>query len=169
MYHFRVAVHSIIIPKINSEWLHVSIYEYAQKPTGRVNGHINVLNARTDIFDYVFFADCDQHPTTAACIAKLVQHFPGVKLDRLYIVCREIESWYLAGLTVARLNQLKIRFTGYSTDDVFKPEFDAMLPKVAGIPRIVHMISILAHYSVTEARARNTSFKCFTNFSSAFT
>jgi hypothetical protein len=75
------------------------------------------------------------------------------------VTIREIESWYLAGLTKNGSTQLGIAEIT-STDHVDKDHFDRLRSK-SFESRIDWMVEMLRHYSLTQAVARNGSLRYF--------
>jgi hypothetical protein len=74
-------------------------------------------------------------------------------------VIKEIESWYLAGLTDESIQKFKIR-SFKTTDDITKEKFDNSIPKKFD-SRIDFMLEILRYFSIEIANQKNKSFKYF--------
>jgi hypothetical protein len=78
----------------------------------------------------------------------------------IFLVIKEIESWYLAGLDRASSRSLKVRYLS-NTDDVTKEKFNNSIPKRFD-SRIDFMVEILNNFSIKTSMNKNTSFKYFT-------
>ena len=115
--------------------------------------------------DYMIITDLNQSPcvthrkdvlTTKKIKSKLVRD------DRLIIVIKEIESWYLAGLDEAALKELGISYPDKDTDTLNKEQFDRLIPGKY-VSRIDFMKDILKNFQLETARQKNKSFYYFIN------
>ena len=84
--------------------------------------------------------------------------------DRILVVAKVIESWYLAGADEKTLKKLRIKRDNIeritkSTDTIDKIQFDEFFPKT--IPRSEIMSKLLENYNVDIAEKRNKSFNYF--------
>ena len=79
--------------------------------------------------------------------------------DKIIVVIKEIESWYLAGLDNEVCRQLKINNFA-DTDNVTKEKFNALIPKKF-TSRIDFMLEILKNFSIEIAKQKNNSFRYF--------
>jgi hypothetical protein len=79
--------------------------------------------------------------------------------EKIRIVIREIESWYLAGLNNDACRKLKIPVFN-DTNEVIKEKFDSLIPKKFQESRIDFMQELLAlkHYDLETAKQKNRSF-----------
>ena len=78
--------------------------------------------------------------------------------DRIVVVRREIEAWYLAGLDEAAHRELGLARVR-NIDEVTKEQFDRL---VGGEDEHTNtMVEILRHYDVEVARQRSPSFRYF--------
>jgi len=91
--------------------------------------------------------------------AVLRERFCTLPDDRIVVIIREIESWYLAGLDESAQKHLHIRPFD-TTNHITKELFNRMIPKTY-TSRIAFMADILGLYSVPEAQIRNRSFSYF--------
>ncbi|MFQ6057194.1 MAG: hypothetical protein ACE5J3_14580, partial [Methanosarcinales archaeon] len=81
--------------------------------------------------------------------------------DKIIVVVKEIESWYLAGLDENTSKKLGIRKKIRTTNSITKEEFNQLIPK--NMPRIEFMRKILKNYDVEIAKVRNRSLGYFLN------
>jgi len=135
--------------------------EYAQMEDSDVNGLVSGFNASTESFDYLFLTDRDTHQDITACKRHICRKYPAVKPENVVMVCAEIESWYVAGLTPSKLAALGIRFTERTTDTLTKERFNAAMPLAYRKSRRVFLIKMLDSFTVSTAKGRNASFKSF--------
>lgn len=145
----------ILLPLAEHRYDYVDIYEYAQKTRSNTREFITTI-VRADYWDYLFMADFDQGPCVTRRKDQLVSRYGNLEPDRILIVRREIESWYLAGLDRDSCAELGIPFLG-DTDDVTKEQFDGMIPNSFDA-RTDFMVEILNRFSTETARGRNGSF-----------
>ncbi len=106
----------------------------------------------------LFFADLDKSPCPTQKKEKIKNTY-GI-IDKVFIVIKEIESWFLAGLSKDDSEKLKISYTK-DTNSITKENFR----KLANIPRtqteLNLKIEIMKHFDVKMAIERNKSFKYF--------
>ena len=76
------------------------------------------------------------------------------------IVCKEIESWYLAGLTYNDCKKMGIPDSLNDTDHLSKEQFLGLMPERFG-SKTEFMLEILQVFDHETARARNSSFRYF--------
>lgn len=109
--------------------------------------------------DYIFVADINDALSETAKRQKIQGEFSEVEGDRIIVVIKEIESWYLAGLDDANSRKLGIHFSG-CTDNVTKEQFNSLIPKKFD-SRIDFMSEVLKRFSLEMAKQKNKSFKGF--------
>lgn len=83
-----------------------------------------------------------------------------VSQDKIIIVKKEIESWYMAGIDESICDKYKITELE-STENFSKEDFDKIIPK--GKSRILFMHEILESYCCDVAKNRNSSINYFLN------
>ena len=79
---------------------------------------------------------------------------------RVLIVCKEIESWYLAGLTDNDCKKMGIPDSLNDTDHLSKEKFLGLMPERFG-SKTDFMLAILDLFDLDTARSRNRSFRYF--------
>ena len=136
---------------------HFQIWKYSQQKLKKVNGFLNSINAMQA--DYIFVADMDDSPCVTDRKERITSHFMNLSEDRILVVCREIESWYLAGLNDDARREIKIR-TIDNTDHISKEQFDRMMPERFD-SRIDFMQEIMKLFDRETALSKNTSFEYF--------
>ena len=108
--------------------------------------------------DYLLIRDMDDRPCVTATKEAIASRISGLSWDRVVVVPREIEAWYLAGLDEAAHGELGLDRVA-AVDSITKEQFDQL---VGG--RLQHqpaMDEILRHYDVEVARQRSPSFRYF--------
>ena len=147
---------AVVKPAFGSTYNHVATWEYSQrKPSERAKflRSIGFIDA-----DYLLFGDIDERPCVTSTKETITNRFAGLTWDRIVVVRREIEAWYLAGLDEASLCDLGLDRVR-NVDEVTKEQFDRI---VGGkVNHTSTMVEILKRYDVEVARQRSLSFRYF--------
>jgi len=100
-------------------------------------------------------------PCVTARKEEIQKRFKNVDSDKIMVVRKEIESWYLAGLKNDRCKELGVSIFA-ATDEVTKEQFDEIIPGNfdSGID---FMQEILKSFDIETAKRKNESFKYFAN------
>jgi len=139
----------------NYDW--VEVIPYATLRQEKINRFI--LSIKSMNADYIYVTDINNSPCIAAKKQKIRDKHQIIDQDRMTIVIKEIESWYLAGLTSMESKNFKIQILK-TTDDITKEQFDQFQPKRHD-SRISFMLEILNCFSIETAKQKNKSFKYF--------
>ena len=86
----------------------------------------------------------------------MIDRYGSLEIERILIVRREVESWYLAGLDSDSHEEFRLP-TRRNTDGITKERFDGLIPSRFD-SRTDFMVEILNRYDVEVARGRNESF-----------
>ena len=103
---------------------------------------------------------------SAICVSgrkqeKQREEFKSLDKDRIVIVVKEIEAWYLAGLDDRTCRELGID-TFDTTDNVTKSKFDNLWSKSKKFNSDVDfMQEILRYFDIETAKRKNKSFEYF--------
>ena len=153
----------IVKPIFEEKYDSVNILEHAQKPPKVTRTFINNINAMSSdylVADYVYVTDINNAP----CITyrKQAKHrkLNILNKDRILVVVKEIESWYLAGLDEVCSRKCGVPFCP-KTDDTTKEQFNRLIPKKFDSSRIVFLQEILKNFQVETAKQKNESFRYF--------
>ena len=151
---------SVVEPFFQERYSVVEFWKYAKEKKKRKANFIKSINLMKA--DYICVGDIDDVPCVTSKKEKLTDDF-GKKItaDRIAIVIKEIESWYLAGLDEKTSKKLGIRKKIETTDNIIKEHFNQLIPKK--MPRSVFMQKILENYDVGVAEEKNGSFGYFLN------
>ena len=102
----------VIKPKYEKIYDYVQLWKYAQETKQRVNDflqNINNINMEKDMqAEYLFVSDMDESPCVTDKKARIASKFEKLSEEHILIVCRKIESWYLAGLNDEGCRQIGI-------------------------------------------------------------
>ena len=147
----------ILSPKFQKKYGNVKIIKYAAMKKEKVDNFIRSIKAMRA--DYIYLTDINDSPCVTAKKEETQNKYPNIDKDKIIVVIKEIESWYLAGLDNKACKQLKIKnFT--NTDNVTKEKFNALIPKKF-TSRIDFMSEILKNFSIEIAKQKNNSFQYF--------
>ena len=152
-------VQGVITPKLTERYDTVITWKYAGRPAKKINGFIRSINAMGA--EYVCLADINGK----VCITEkknwLSTKITGLDPQKIIVVVKEIEGWYLAGMDATAFRKLKAH--AYKpTDSLTKEQFDALIP-ASYLSRVDFMREILKLFSFPVATAGNRSFKYFAN------
>jgi len=147
----------VLRKRLQEGYTSVELIGYAGMKHIRVDGFIRGIGAMGD--DYLMIADIDNDRTVKAKKNRLKRWYRDLDTDKVIIVIKEIEGWYLAGLNDHASRSLGLRPLP-GTDRVTKEGFNRMIPDQYG-SRIDLMIEIIKRYSIQVARDKNRSFRFF--------
>ena len=146
----------VLLPIFQTIYDYVYICAYGQQKSSKTVGLIRSIDSMSA--DYLLLGDIDERPCVTVTKEELNTQFSVLSSDRVIVVRREIEAWYLAGLHEPALRDLGLARVR-NIDEVTKEEFDRL---VGG--RVNHtstMVEILERYDVEVARQRSPSFRYF--------
>lgn len=147
----------IVKPKFEEKYDLVIPRKYAQVKNEKVGSFLKSIKAMSA--DYICVTDINQSPCVTGKKQWLQDKFKNIDKDKIIVVIKEIESWYLAGLDTTGSKNL-----GFSpldtTDDITKERFNEAIPKKFD-SRIDFMVEILKCFSPETAKQKNKSFKYF--------
>lgn len=149
----------IIKPEFQKIYDHVQFYQYACQPPKRTENFIKSVDAMNA--DYIIAADINHSPCVTQKKETLIsKKIRNVEKDKIIVVVKEIESWYMAGLEEESKEALGFKRGESSTDDLSKEHFNRLMPKKY-ISRIEFMQEILKYFKKKTAVKNNTSFAYF--------
>ncbi|MFH1563263.1 MAG: hypothetical protein ABIF11_07620 [Nitrospirota bacterium] len=143
----------IIKPKFEKEYNEVKVELYAEESFEWRRKYIRSIR-KIKAADYIYVADINNAP----CVTAKKQKIKNIDKDKIIVVIKEIEGWYLAGLDDTNSKRLKIP-TVTTTDTITKEQFNRLISKNSS--RINCMLEILKCFSLKIAWQKNTSFNYF--------
>jgi hypothetical protein len=149
----------IVKPLFVSRYDSVDIIPYACIKREKVNKFLKSVHQMQN--DYIFVADIDQEHSVRDKKQIMYCRFNHIDGGSIVIVIKEIESWYLAGLTGELLSTLHVPSLA-STDEITKEAFNDLIPRQFD-SRIDFMFEILKDFSLETAAKKNQSFRYFVN------
>lgn len=148
---------SIIKPIFENKYSYVQIIKYGEMKKEKVNDYLESIISMGA--DYIFVGDINTYQNKEEKKRELMHKYKKIEENRIIVVKKEIESWYLAGLDAGDSRKLGVTHLD-NTDDVIKEQFNSMKPRRFD-SEIDFMIEILKHYSVKTAQKKNESFRDF--------
>jgi len=149
----------IIKPLFAGRYDSVGIVPYACTKREKVSRFIKSVRLMKN--DYIFVADIDNEGSVREKKQVLYSRYSEVEGRNIVVVIKEIESWYLAGLSAGSAHHLGLRSIT-ETDTISKEDFNGIIPSRFS-SRIDFMFEILKFFSIHEAIRRNQSFSYFSN------
>ncbi|ROL62231.1 hypothetical protein D9V86_01740 [Bacteroidetes/Chlorobi group bacterium ChocPot_Mid] len=148
---------TIVIPILREKYSDIEIIQYAQMKKEKVE--LFILSINTLRFDYILLADIDFFKSVKQKKKYLETRFNNLNPELIYIVIREIESWYFAGISDEQSREFGIK-PMKNTNDLVKEEFNLLYHKKFK-SRIDFMLELLKDYSIKSAMQKNDSFAFF--------
>lgn len=147
----------IVVPFFLNQYNDVEIFKYAQWKRTKVE--LFLQSIITLNYDYIFTADIDLVETPKLKKKIIRERFDNVQFNKIMIVIKEIESWYLAGLTDSASENMKLSIPD-TTNEITKEDFNAICHTTFH-SRIDFMYELLKVFDASTAQGRNESFKYF--------
>ncbi|MCK9581033.1 MAG: hypothetical protein M0Q92_11405 [Methanoregula sp.] len=149
----------IIKPLIAPSYHSVEIIAYASIKREKVNKFLKSVILMKN--DYIFVADLDQERSVQDKKQILYYWFSDINGRSVVVVIKEIESWYLAGISFDTARALGVSDIS-ETNQLTKEDFNALIPTRFD-SRIDFMFEILKSFSIETAVRKNASFRFFFN------
>jgi len=147
----------IVKPKFEEKYNTVMLWKYAQVKNAKVEGFLKSIKAMGA--EYIYVVDINHAPCVTGKKQEIQNKFKNIDMNRIIVVIKEIESWYLAGLDTANSKELKLSFFE-TTNIVTKEQFNDLIPKRFD-SKIDFMLEILGRFSIEIAMQKNISFRYF--------
>ena len=145
----------IMEPKLQKKYNFVETRCYAALKKEKIDNFLKSIKAMGA--DYIYVTDINNLPCVTAKKQETQNKLRNIDGDRIIVVIKEIESWYLAGLD--NTESQKFRIPTYSvTDNITKGQFDSLIPKTFD-SRIDFMLEILKIFSIEIAKQKNRSLR----------
>lgn len=148
----------IIAPKLLRKYDSVEIRRHATLKEEKLDNFLKSIKAMGA--EYIYVVDINNSPCVTAKKEEIRKKLKNIDEEKIIVVIKEIESWYLAGLDNKEVKNFGIRRTFYNTDNVTKEKFNSLIPPRFS-SRIDFMLEILKKFSIETAKQKNESFKYF--------
>ncbi|MGA3238012.1 MAG: hypothetical protein ABSG03_17110 [Bryobacteraceae bacterium] len=153
----RRFIEAVIKPRLESTYAQVLVKEYRQRKTVDINRWLRAM--AHEGFGHLFIADIDSAPCVTIRKEKVMERYPEIEDQEIGVVSREIESWYLAGITANGASALNISPPS-STDNLTKQDLDRLTPPQLD-SQLDFLLEPLKYFDATTACKRNKSFAHF--------
>ena len=156
----------IISPLFASHGFSTIPIKQSKKKRIQCGKFINIVQ-NNENWDYLYAKDIDRFPCAKFRKEDIKRELSdNIKIERILIVAKVIESWYLAGVGEKTMRSLGVTPTNIkkivkSTDEIDKARFYEFFP--SSKTQIEIMNTILNNYDIECAKQRNKSFKYFIN------
>lgn len=148
---------AVVKPHLSDAYDQIRTVLYAKKRAEKIGRYVR--NAQRKGIDLLFVRDVDRAPCITARIESVRSTFgEHLSPESIYVVVKEIEGWYAAGMSRQRTEEMLGRPL-QRTDDLTKEQFNNLLPEDAS--RIDFMQRLLEHFDPERARMKNHSFEYF--------
>ncbi len=154
----------VVKPLFESKYDWVDIVPQAQNPPKITRKFIDCINSMSSanlVADYILVTDINDAPCITFRKQKKRNKLRNIDDNKIMVIIKEIEGWYLAGLDDASCKKCRIP-AHHTTDDITKEQFNALIPKKFGGSRIDFLQEILKYFQEEIAKYKNNSFKYFT-------
>ncbi len=148
---------NIINPYLREKYDHIQIWQYAQKSSTNNKAFLNSI--RSMGADYIYTADMDDNNCVTERKREITSKLDHLNEDKIQIVIKEIESWYLAGIDRNDSEQFGLKYLN-DTSRISKEEFNTLIPNKFD-SRIDFMQEILKKFSIEIAKRKNDSLRYF--------
>lgn len=147
-------IETIIVPIASKSFDKKMVHETACLKDDKVSAFIQTY--RRNGYKIVFLVDQDNTACLLDVVNRVTAKFPLLNKDDVYVVQREIESWYMAGCKEANCEKLRIPHFA-KPDETGKADM-AAAAKAANTSSFPLMSKLMGCYSVPHARSRCRSF-----------
>jgi len=148
---------NVLQPKLQEKYDSVKIVKYATLKKEKIDNYIKSIKSMGA--NYIYVTDINDSPCVTAKKERIQAKFKNIDGDKIIVVIKEIESWYLARIDDKVCKKLKLRNFD-KTDNIRKEQFNTLIPKKFS-SRIDFMLEILKNYSIENAKQKNRSFRYY--------
>lgn len=144
----------IIKPILNNVYNDIQIIKYAQISKEKILNFINSIKSMKA--DYLFITDLNNEPCVSAKKQRLKREIVNIDVEKIIVVIKEIEGFYLAGLDASSLKGYIT--SGYLvTENISKEDFSDFANKNRRSV-VDFKEELLSKFSINEARKKNRAF-----------
>lgn len=155
----RIFFEAVIVPELKNNYHTVEIKEHAKEKDSKINNYIKSID-RTSTSDYIFLIDINNKPCITKAKQVLFSKYPNIDPDKIFIVIKMIEGWYLSGLDKDSCLNLNITIN-QNIEEINKILFDSLIPSKFKDSSRDFKKEVLNNFSIDEAKENNQSFKYF--------
>ncbi|KKK41318.1 hypothetical protein LCGC14_2735510, partial [marine sediment metagenome] len=116
-----------------------------------------IKSFRDDEWKFFFLRDFDRGPCYSEIFNKTIECFEQLEEDEIFIVCKSIEGWYLAGVNDIFLRERGVNEHFEDTEKISKFGLKRLFPR--GTTMTTIMINMLKDYDINIAIEKNQSLR----------
>lgn len=139
-------------------------YRERNTPPKKMRDFVFKITNSIPYANYVFLVDINSANCPIQKKQEIKKEIETIDEKKIIVVIKEIESWYLAGLSAEKCKKLRIKNLP-NTDDVTKEKFNNLtnnsIIKKFSKAKIYFMQELLKNFSITTAKRKNKSFRHF--------
>lgn len=165
-YNDKIFFEKIILPRFQERYVSVSIRMYAGEKKPEMITFVH--NLKLANLDYIFVADKNSERICITTKKQDIHQTYEVDTEKIIVVTKEIESWYLAGLTEENSHKWGLPVLE-NTDSIGKKKFEEYVRHIRKnstyrtAPKPKSLLNeILTVFSIKTAKQKNASFEYFT-------
>lgn len=163
--HDESFVDSVVKPWLvgKNRYNDVIPFRYARRKKEVIEHYINTVNENGE--DLICLSDSTHAPCIPGKLDQLVKYEIGkFNLAMIFVVVKEIEGWYLAGINNSCCRRIKVPYLA-RTDQITKEEFHGLIAKSKYRRRPACRYEMLRNFDLQLASTRNRSlFRIFDRF-----
>ena len=166
-YDDKIFFEKIILPRLKERYVSISIRMYASEKKPEMITFVH--NLKQANFDYIFVVDKNSERICITAKKQNIHKTYEVDTEKIIVVTKEIESWYLAGLSEDNSHKLGLPVLE-NTDNIGKKRFEEYVRNIRKhstyrtAPKPKSLLNdILTVFSIKTAKQKNASFKYFTD------
>jgi hypothetical protein len=148
---------TVLKPMFEKKYDSVVSWKYAEQKNEKIIKFLRNIEAMDA--DYICLTDNNGSPCVTDRKERLKHDIKNIKFEKVIVVKKEIESWYLAGMNDLSSKKLGIESLN-NTEHINKSAFNDLMPKKFD-SRIDFMIEVLKHFCADTAISKNNSFEYF--------
>ena len=148
---------TILEKKFKQKYEVIQFVKYAQMKEEKVNNYIKSIKSMKH--DILFVCDIDNYPCKTSKKDYYVKKLNNINKNNIFIVIKEIESWYLAGLDEKSSEFLKIKHFK-DTNEITKEKLQSIIPQKYD-SKVDFMQEVLKKFNIEIALDKNESFRYF--------
>ncbi|WIW27620.1 hypothetical protein [Bacillus inaquosorum] len=154
-YYDKTFFKNIIQPLLYKNYNEIKIIEYSKPNDLFIDSYIKSTK-RTDYIDYIFTVDLDECSSIDDKITEVIKKYKNVEKEKVYVVIKEIEGWFLAGLETE--DKLKLNFKHkHNCNEIIKESFDSVIPPKT--KKTTFLIELIEKFKLEVARKNSHSLR----------
>jgi len=150
----------IIIPLFGQTYDNIITIKYSQKLNKWKRNFLKSIISMNA--DYIYVSDINQEPCVTAKKQQIETQLGNINTNKIIIVIKEIESWYIALVTDKNSKSIGLE-PSKMTDDMTKEEFNKLIPAKfdSRVDFMSEILKFTSHPELSIAMQKNKSLKYF--------